>query len=329
MNETKVKLDQKIVSLKTKNKEQNETIRNSAIKNERPRSNYMGNPSQGNLSARNFKPHSAKKLVLKPNLSQNVFLNSTRKSRPYGNSQVVMKKKVFRQYKSHTPLMTGQFTGEMQRRYPQAPKHAAKAPNKGFFYRGQEQMGGRSQGARPNKSDFVYLSNREQMMEESANQPEMMVQEEEEEEENLEKYVPVYMIGDQYIPVEEYERMKRMGEIEDDSEEDGEEEMEEGEMEEGEMEEGEMEEGEEDEEMEEDDEEMDEEAIINYQNGVENYPQEEEYYVNGYEEEEQKQNEEMEEEGEDEMMHEDDDEENMHVEHGMYQQIIENQRKVQ
>lgn len=265
LKERKSKLERKMVSLKQENRRHSQVMRTSSLRNHKPISVAVFESRKSNLESggkhKRVKYSSeVRRRVFstkKEADSQNVFRNDREAVKSYYRSNVATSRKGPEEYGSYTGAQSHPYlTEKLQQRYPQAPKHASVSPKIQLFKKSQSKTGGMS------KSGYVYRVRNEEEQEEEEDQ-EQMVDSDKADDETLEKYVPVYMIGDQYIPVEEYNRLKMMGEIEDDSE-DEEEEAEEDEHPNGEAEE-----------------ESDYEE--EYQNEAENYRKQiEEYEVNGY-----------------------------------------------
>ena len=322
LKETKLKLDKKIVSLKNVNQRHSEAPRTSNMHHEKPmstsgyKSRTSGHRSKIISNKSKYTSQSGKKTKVTRRVSnQKTFIKkrtNTQNRRP--QAQIVQNRKIYRQYNSHTPIERSPYftdPNQVQKRYPQAPKHGANFAKNGFF----------NKHSRPplqpkNRAKFIYAKEETEAIEQIPQYAEEKPQEEEAEEAGEEKYVPVYMIGDQYIPVEEYNRLKMMGEIEDSEEEDIGEEVE-GEMP---LEEAEIEGEEEDEEEVEVEEGTggeyeDEVGAGEYAEAMEEYRQQiEEYRVNGYSRTENREEEFEDEEG---------DGEEEEVDPRLYQQIVE------
>jgi hypothetical protein len=300
LNETKTKLSKKIASLKDVNKRQTEILKGSTVKTENPisisafeskKSNKHSSKKRGHMK---YTSEVGRRIITskKSRTNKNVFNRTHNKKQSHRQSNIQIQKKVKRQYNSHSPISADPYHFEneyIQRRYPQAPKHAAIANNAEFFDHQQHELVSQI----PRHNEFTYRKHQEEIIEN-----------ENLGDETLEKYVPVYMIGDQYIPVEEYNRLKMLGEIDDSEEEEEEEDQE--------REEGEEREEDEDEEMDEDDEEEEEEINPDeYHNAIEDYRQQiEEYQVNGYSRDELPNHMEIEHEDEEEDIEEEDEEDN-------------------
>lgn len=263
----KAKLQEKVAQLKKENQRKSEIMRTASMPNHKGVLVYESRKSNLNSGKKQARAKyssqvSKRRLAKHEELNeQNVFREKEERVKSYYKSSRKRQNRGYTQYSSHVPTRSQSYLVEdsvIKRRYPQAPKNASASAKVELFSHQKP----RAKGRVLSKSGFVYRVENEEAVERGTAQGQAMARGQEEDE-AMEKYVPVYMIGDQYIPVEEYNRLKMLGQIEDDSEEEGEEEV------------FEDAEGEEEEE-----EELDEE---NYRHAIEDYRQQvEEYQVNGY-----------------------------------------------